>query len=113
MALHVEASRLRRAHPRALRASRLLFRVYGTESDGRFESKIDLARHILESNGIDGRHAALVGDREQDMVAARKSSIVAIGVAYGYGSQEELASSGAHVVCATPKELETLILRKR
>lgn len=53
---------------------------------------------------------AMVGDRLYDMEAAKKLGVDAVGVAYGYGSRDELESSGADVVCDTVDELHNLLL---
>ena len=53
---------------------------------------------------------AMVGDRLYDMEAARKCSLTAIGVSYGYGSRQELESSGADIICDTVQELHSLLL---
>ena len=36
--------------------------------------------------------AVMVGDREQDIIAAREAGILEIGVLYGYGERAELES---------------------
>ena len=53
---------------------------------------------------------AMVGDRLFDMEAAKKLGVDAIGVLYGYGSREELNSSGADVIAETPADLQKLLL---
>ena len=50
----------------------------------------------------------MIGDRHYDVEGAKRVSIEAIGVTFGYGSREELESAGAIVVVDTPKELAEL-----
>ena len=47
----------------------------------------------------------MVGDRVDDVAAARAHSIRAIGVAWGYGTPDELLAAGAFTVVATVGEL--------
>ena len=47
----------------------------------------------------------MIGDRSHDIVGAKKNGMNAIGVAYGYGSREELIDAGASHVCATPRAI--------
>jgi phosphoglycolate phosphatase len=49
----------------------------------------------------------MVGDTAGDVNTGRINSMTAVGVAYGYGSREELA--GADVVCDTTAELMGLL----
>jgi len=54
--------------------------------------------------------AAMVGDREFDMRAARAHGLRAVGVSWGIGSVEELLAAGAEAVVAAPAELAALLL---
>lgn len=47
----------------------------------------------------------MVGDRKYDMVAAKELGCKAVGVAYGYGSREELEVAGADYICDTPSDV--------
>ena len=47
----------------------------------------------------------MIGDRSHDMIGARNNGMTAVGVLYGYGTEEELLAGGAHHVCATPQRL--------
>ncbi len=53
--------------------------------------------------------AAMVGDTPDDIVAARRAGVLAIGVASGAFSREELAAAGADEVVASLKELAQLL----
>ena len=44
-----------------------------------------------------GRDVVLVGDRSQDVVGAHDVGIACVGVAWGYGSRDELAGADAFV----------------
>jgi phosphoglycolate phosphatase len=79
--------------------------VYGSELDGTFDDKGSLIRHLLEVEGIRSTGAVMVGDRAQDMQAARRNHMLGIGVGYGFGSREELTAAGAEAVLASPEEL--------
>ena len=61
---------------------------------------------MLESQGItDLQSVAMVGDRENDMRGAKLNGITAVGVLFGYGSREELLSTGADMLAETPEQL--------
>jgi phosphoglycolate phosphatase len=58
-----------------------------------------------EKAGVSPSRAMMIGDRSHDMVGARNNGMIAVGVLYGYGSEEELLEAGAHHICATPRSL--------
>ena len=53
----------------------------------------------------------MVGDRNQDMIAAKAHGLTAIGVTWGYGSREELLSTGADILVDTMAELDAELAR--
>jgi phosphoglycolate phosphatase len=79
--------------------------VFGAELDGTRTDKTELLRHALETAKVDPAQAIMIGDRSYDIVGARSNGMTAIGVLYGYGSEEELKSAGAHHICATHPHL--------
>jgi phosphoglycolate phosphatase len=84
--------------------------VFGARHDGSLGDKRDLLKHIIEKTGIDPKRSVMIGDREHDIVGAKANGISTIGVAYGFGSREELANAGADAICDSPEEILALIL---
>lgn len=83
----------------------LLDGVYGPDLDGRLEDKGDLIAHLLAQERLAAHEVCMVGDREHDVLAARRNGAPAVGVLWGYGSREELAAAGAEILIAGPSEL--------
>ena len=82
--------------------------VYGSELDGTRQHKGDLLRYLLERENLDPTNAVMIGDRHHDIEAARANGCRTIGVAYGYGSAEELAH--ADRLCDSPAQFaETIV----
>jgi phosphoglycolate phosphatase len=63
---------------------------YGSELNGERTNKGDLIAYILEKEQLNPNECIMVGDREHDILGARKNGIETIAVEYGYGSDEEL-----------------------
>lgn len=63
---------------------------YGSELNGERTNKGDLIAYILEQEQLDPTECLMVGDREHDILGARRHAIETIAVEYGYGSDEEL-----------------------
>ena len=57
-----------------------------------------------------GARVCMVGDRRYDIEGARANDIFALGVAYGYGSREELETAGADAVADTVADLRAILL---
>ena len=54
-------------------------------------------------------HVIMVGDRDHDVLGAMHHGITCIGVTWGYGSIQELLSSGAVALADTPAEVVDLV----
>jgi len=78
--------------------------VYGTSLDGRLDDKADLLAHLLASEGLQGEHCLMIGDRKHDVRAAQINGARSLGVLWGYGSRAELAEAGAEALIAAPAE---------
>lgn len=83
----------------------LFLGVYGSEMDGRFSNKAKLIEYIIEQENLIVSESLMIGDREHDMIGAKKNSMSACGVLYGYGSEEELSKAGADFIVRSPKDL--------
>ena len=86
-------------------------RVAGSTLDSSRVEKADVIRYALEQQGIaPGPSVVMVGDREHDVLGARKAGLDCIGVLFGYGDEPELKKAGAAHIAATVEELERLLL---
>ena len=71
--------------------------------------KASVVRTALTGAGVTGR-AVMVGDREHDVLGAKKNGLPCIGAVYGYGTAEELTAAGAAALADTVDELHKLLL---
>jgi phosphoglycolate phosphatase len=82
--------------------------IHGSELDGINVNKVDLIRFILDQEKLTAP-TFMVGDREQDVIGARKNNLEAVGVTWGFGSEEELQKAGAKIILHHPSELLSAI----
>lgn len=94
------------------RISRFFDGVYGSMLDGRFDNKVDLLQHLLESERLAASETVMVGDRKHDVIAARQNRVLSLGVTYGYGTSAELGAAGADVLCESPAEIVDFLLKR-
>ncbi|MFS0518722.1 HAD family hydrolase [Nostoc sp. UIC 10607] len=92
------------------RLSSLFDHVYGSELDGTRSAKSDLINHILATERLSPSHAVMVGDRKHDMIGAKHNHVTAIGVTYGYGTEEELKTHGADLIAHSPDDIPKLLV---
>lgn len=64
--------------------------AYGSELTGERTNKGDLIAYILQQEQLQPEECIMVGDREHDILGARRNGIATIAVEYGYGSSQEL-----------------------
>lgn len=73
------------------------------------ESKAEIIQYALDSVEASADEAVMVGDRRFDAEAAGEVNLSCIGVLYGYGSREELETSGAAAVTENAETLAELL----
>ncbi|OUL19555.1 HAD family hydrolase [Nostoc sp. RF31YmG] len=85
--------------------------IYGSELDGTRSAKGDLIGHILLTEKLSPSTVFMVGDRKYDMIGAKRHQVAAIGVTYGYGTEEELITHGADWIAHSPEDIPKLLVR--
>jgi len=83
--------------------------VFGCELDGTRANKIELLAYAV------GRYPGnvkrtMIGDRRHDLAGATANAMRPVGVAYGYGSVEELELAGAAAIAASPADIPRILL---
>ena len=85
--------------------------ICGATLDETRTDKAEVIAYALETAGItDKTGLVMVGDREHDVLGAKKNGLPCIGAVYGYGTAEELTATGAAALADTVDELHKLLL---
>ena len=79
--------------------------IYGSELVGTRSDKAELIRHILLTENLIPAKTVMIGDRSHDAIGAKKNQLLAIGVTYGYGTEEELKLHGVDLIANSPQEI--------
>jgi phosphoglycolate phosphatase len=104
---------------RAVFASRILdhlaFTVYfdgihGSVSGGALDHKPELLAHIISQHDLSPSHCLMVGDRRHDIAGAHAVGMHGLGVLWGYGSRDELATAGADQLVESPADLARTVV---
>ena len=86
--------------------------IVGSNLDGTRTEKSDVIEFALSGENItDLSKVVMIGDRKYDISGAKKNHIDVIAVAYGYGSQEELAAADPNYIVSSVSELASLLGR--
>lgn len=83
--------------------------VLGSEFDGTRSHKWETIELLLDKFGRE--NAVMVGDRDNDVNAAKHCNIPCVGVSWGYAVPGELVSAGAIAVADDVEELKNILTR--
>ena len=85
--------------------------ICGATLDETRTDKAEVIAYALDTIGLtDKTGVVMVGDREHDVIGAKKNALPCIGALYGYGTREELHSAGAAAIADTVEDLHKLLL---
>ena len=85
--------------------------VSGSELDGSRSKKDEVITFAMKNCGITSADdAIMIGDREHDIIGAKKCAMESIGVLYGYGDYAELSAAGATYTAESVEKLSEVIL---
>jgi phosphoglycolate phosphatase len=74
------------------------------------DGKDHMVAEVIQRFGLDPGDCVMVGDRRYDVEAARANGVRAVGVTYGYGTEEELQDAGANRLVGSIEELEKMLI---
>lgn len=88
--------------------------IVGSELDNtrsRKEEVIEEAlRQLYQGEKVDNDKTVMIGDRKFDILGAKLSGLVSVGVSFGYALPGELEEAGADYIVDTVSQLEELLL---
>lgn len=79
--------------------------IIGSEFDGTRSKKNEVIEEVLRQLSCSTEDAIMVGDREHDIIGAKKCRLQSVGVEFGYAEPGELKNAGADYIINTPEEL--------
>lgn len=84
--------------------------IVGSELDGRRTEKAEVIEEALRRMHLEEERdkVLMVGDRSHDVLGAISCGLQCVGVAYGYGSREELEKAGAVYIADSVEDLGIL-----
>ena len=85
--------------------------ICGASLDKSRTSKESVIAYLLEQIGKDAK-MVMVGDTAFDVIGAAHHGIPAIGVAWGYGSVEEMTAAGAFAIARDAHHLYELLIKE-
>ena len=75
------------------------------------EEVIDKAlRQLYQGQKVDNDKTVMIGDRKFDILEAKLSGLVSVGVSFGYALPGELEEAGADYIADTVSQLEELLM---
>jgi phosphoglycolate phosphatase len=93
--------------------SKYFLYIAGSNMDGSRVKKDEVISYALENCNItDKSKVIMIGDREHDIIGAKKTGVHSMGVLFGYGDKEELENAGADYIVETVAEIGKVLLAK-
>ena len=85
--------------------------IFGAELKGAWQPKTVVLDRLRQEGRIEPG-GYFIGDRGDDMRAAKDHGLHAIGVTYGYGSRKELLDAGAEILLDSVPDLDAWLARE-
>ena len=83
--------------------------AYGSELNGKWSNKEELLCHILAELRLNLDETLMIGDRKQDIEAAKFVGIKSVWVGYGFGDEIERENAEPDYVCDSINDLRILL----
>lgn len=83
--------------------------VQGSSENGQLDDKSLLVAHLLQHQNMIAAESVFVGDRADDVIAAKANQLAIAGVQWGYAEPGELAQAGIDIDCHEPHEIVTWV----
>lgn len=85
--------------------------VGGSELNGDRTDKSEVIKYVMKNLGenVTPEECVMVGDREHDILGAKRNGMPCVGVLWGYGGREELENAGAEAIVSAPEELAEML----
>lgn len=90
--------------------SRYFNDIIGSDIEKNLSNKTGIINEVISRHTLDVDETVMIGDREHDVKGAINNKIDCIGVGYGYGSKEELLSSGALYYADTVSDIRDMLV---
>ncbi|MGB3260040.1 HAD family hydrolase [Paenisporosarcina sp.] len=87
--------------------------VVGSNLDGTRAAKTEIIQYILDQyDEHELEDFIMIGDREHDIIGANNNGIDSIGVAYGYGTLQELNHSNPTYMVKNVEQLKEILIEE-
>ena len=84
--------------------------ICGSDAGQKRAEKAEVLRYLLDRFRLDPKRCVLIGDTFYDLQGAAAVGMDAVGVTYGYGSEEELRRYPSVKICRSVTELRGFLL---
>ncbi len=84
--------------------------IHGITFTDHESDKVTFIKRSLADCAADAENTLMIGDRHNDMEAAKSAGVFAAGVKWGFGTDEELLTAGADKLFVSPAHLTDFII---
>ncbi len=76
--------------------------IYGSGFELIPKHKAKLIEEMMKENRCNSEECLMIGDKADDIIAAKQNNMRSIGITYGYGTWQELKEANADIITDTP-----------
>ena len=85
--------------------------IAGATFDGTISKKSEVIEYAIKGAGVSDKSSVLmIGDRENDILGAKKAGVDSMGVLFGYGSRQELEDAGPTYIAETIEDIGKMLI---
>ncbi|OGH12546.1 MAG: hypothetical protein A2857_01165 [Candidatus Levybacteria bacterium RIFCSPHIGHO2_01_FULL_36_15] len=86
--------------------------IYGSSISQIQPNKSRILNKLINDKHLAANETVMVGDRKDDIIAAKNNKIDSVGVTYGYGTISELNSCNADYYCRDVLSVKNILIKK-
>lgn len=79
--------------------------VTGVSLNGESHDKSERLKQLIQKHHLDKQNSVMVGDRPEDVAAAKYNNVESLAVSYGFGSFDDLQKAGAEQIVDSVEKL--------
>lgn len=85
--------------------------ISGVSLNEAVKSKGDRIGEIINKYKLKSEKTLMIGDRKEDVLAAKQNKLSTIGMLYGFGKKEDLKSAGCAYFCSKFEDLKNILCK--
>lgn len=92
-----------------LNIARYFKSISGVELTGATTNKAERTAILLNQFYLNPQETAMIGDRAEDIIAAKENHLLSVGVLHGFGCKKELTEAGCDILIENFRDIKMIL----